>query len=146
MRELGDAYAELFEVVRRNIEEPYNDENIARIFDRAADQVCVKCKFKNRCWNAEYVDTLSAMNDASCAMQEHGSLENTDFPGFFREKCVSLMPFVAAVNGELRAMAYRRQLIFSPWYNSGAVPLVQYFCRRALCIRKYCPQTSHSFG
>ena len=110
VRELGDAYAELFEVVRRNIEEPYNDENIARIFDRAADQVCVKCKFKNRCWNAEYVDTLSAMNDASCAMQEHGSLENTDFPGFFREKCVSLMPFVAAVNGELRAMAYRRQL------------------------------------
>ena len=109
VRELGDAYAELFEVVRRNIEEPYNDENIARIFDRAADQVCVKCKFKNRCWNAEYVDTLSAMNDASCAMQEHGSLENTDFPGFFREKCVSLMPFVAAVNGELRAMAYRRQ-------------------------------------
>lgn len=110
VRELGDAYAELFEVVRRNIEEPYNDENIARIFDRAADQVCVKCKFKNRCWNADYVDTLSAMNDASRAMQEHGSLENTDFPGFFREKCVSLMPFVAAVNGELRAMAYRRQL------------------------------------
>ena len=46
VRELGDAYAELFEVVRRNIEEPYNDENIARIFDRAADQVCVKCSSK----------------------------------------------------------------------------------------------------
>ena len=110
VRELSDAYAELFEVVRRNISEPYNDENIARIFDRAADQVCVKCKFKNRCWNADYVDTLSAMNDASQAMQQHGSLEHTDFPGFFREKCISLMAFVAAVNAELRAVAYRRQL------------------------------------
>ena len=70
----------------------------------------MKCKYKNRCWNADYVDTLSAMNDASKAMREHGSLSVEDIPGFFREKCVSLPAFVTAVNGELRAMAYRRQL------------------------------------
>ncbi len=110
VKNLSDAYGELYEAVKKSLEEPCNDENIATVFDRAADQVCVKCKYKNRCWNADYVDTLSAMNDASKAMREHGSLSVEDIPGFFREKCVSLPAFVTAVNGELRAMAYRRQL------------------------------------
>ena len=110
VKNLSDAYGELYETVKKSLEEPFNDENIATVFDRAADQVCVKCKYKNRCWNADYVDTLSAMNDASKAMREHGSLSVEDIPGFFREKCVNLPAFVTAVNGELRAMAYRRQL------------------------------------
>ena len=110
LRRMGEAYGELFETVRQNVAEPRNDENIARIFDRAADEVCVKCRFKNRCWNAEYVDTLSALNDATHAMVEHGSLTVEDVPDFFRDKCVGLPAFVAAVNGELRALSYRRQL------------------------------------
>lgn len=110
LRRLGEAYGELFETVRKNVAEPINDENIARIFDRAADEVCVSCRFKNRCWNAEYVDTLSALNDATRAMIEHGSLAVEDIPDFFREKCVGLPAFVTAVNGELRGMSYRRQL------------------------------------
>ena len=110
LRRLSDAYGALFETVRQNAAEPDNDENVARIFDRAADEVCVSCRFKNRCWNAEYVDTLSALNDATQAMIEHGSLTAEDIPGFFREKCVGLGAFVAAVNGELRGLAYRRQM------------------------------------
>lgn len=110
VRELSEAYAALFEIVRRNVEEPYNDENIARIFDRAADAVCVRCKEKNRCWNAEYMDTLSAMNDATQAMTENGMLTAEDLPGHFRERCIALPAFVAAVNGELRGLSYRRQL------------------------------------
>lgn len=110
VKNLSEAYGELYETVKKSLEEPYNDENIARVFDRAADQVCVQCRHKNRCWNAEYVDTLSAMNNATQAMQEHGSLSVEDLPGFFREKCTGLPAFVTAVNGELRAMSYRRQL------------------------------------
>ena len=110
VRNLSQAYGELFDTVSRNVTEPYNDENIARIFDRAADEVCVKCRFKNRCWNEEYIDTLSVMNDATKAMVEHGSLRMEDLPGFFREKCSQLPAFIAAVNGELRGLSYRRQL------------------------------------
>lgn len=107
---LSQAYSGLYEILRKNIEEPYNDENIARVFDRAADEVCVNCKNKNLCWNAQYVDTLSAMNDASRAMTKNGSLHAADLPDFFRERCIGLPAFVAAVNGELRGLAYRRQL------------------------------------
>ncbi len=110
LQRLSEAYGELFETVRSSVAEPYNDENIARIFDRAADEVCIACRFKNRCWNAEYVDTLSALNDATRAMIEHGSLTAEDIPPFFREKCVGLPAFVAAVNGELRGLSYRRQM------------------------------------
>ncbi|MGI5977023.1 MAG: SpoIIE family protein phosphatase [Candidatus Limivicinus sp.] len=110
VKNLSEAYGELYETVRKNVEEPYNDENIAKVFDRAADEICVHCKFKNRCWNSEYMDTLSAMNDATHAMIEHGSLTTNDLPGFFRERCTSLPAFVTAVNGELRGLAYRRQL------------------------------------
>ena len=110
LRRLGEAYGELYETVHKNVSEPVNDENVARIFDRAADAVCIDCKYKNRCWNAEYVDTLSALNDATRAMLEHGSLELTDIPEHFRAKCPGMTAFVAAVNGELRGLSYRQQL------------------------------------
>ena len=107
---LSCAYSQLFETVRRSMDEPYNDENIAKLYDRAADQVCAKCRHKNRCWNADYIDTLSAMNDATHALVEHGALTDGDLPEFFREKCDHLPEFVAAVNSEQRALSYRRQL------------------------------------
>lgn len=110
VKNLSEAYGTLYETVRRNVEEPFNSENIAKVFDRAADRVCIRCKDKNRCWNSQYMDTLSAMNDATAAMNEKGALDAGDLPGFFRESCGSLKEFVDAVNGELRSFTYRRQL------------------------------------
>ena len=110
VRALGEVYGELYETVRGSLAEPRNDENVARVFDRAADRVCAVCKDKNRCWNVEYMDTLSAMNDATQAMQRHGTLSAEDLPGHFRDRCLDLAGFVTAVNGELRSLAYRRQL------------------------------------
>ena len=110
IRGLGEAYADLVQVVQEGLEEPYNEENVSRVFDRATDAVCAACRHKNRCWNAEYMDTLSAMNDATAAMKERGSLNREDLPEHFRERCTGLDAFVAAVNGELRALNYRREL------------------------------------
>ena len=110
IRGLGEAYADLVQVVQEGLEEPYNEENVSRVFDRATDAVCAACQHKNRCWNAEYMDTLSAMNDATAAMKERGSLNREDLPAHFRERCTGLDAFVAAVNGELRALNYRREL------------------------------------
>ena len=110
VRRMSEAYGELVQVVQEGLQEPYSEENVARVFDRAADAVCVACRNKNRCWNAEYVDTLSAMNDATQAMKAKGSLQREDLPAHFRERCQGLDAFVAAVNGELRALNYRREL------------------------------------
>lgn len=106
---LSDAYGSLYDIVRRNVEEQYNDADPAKVFDRAADSVCLKCKEKNRCWNRDYIDTLSALNDATPKMLDRGTLEIGDIPRRFTEKCKTPEAFVTAVNAELRAAAYRRQ-------------------------------------
>ena len=106
---LSDAYGSLYDIVRRNVEEQYNDADPAKAFDRAADSVCLKCKEKNRCWNRDYIDTLSALNDATPKMLDRGTLEIGDIPRRFTEKCKTPEAFVTAVNAELRAAAYRRQ-------------------------------------
>ena len=106
---LSTAYSNLYEIVRRNVEEPHNDSDPAKVFDRAADTVCISCKEKNRCWNRDYLDTLSALNDATGAMLRRGTLQLEDIPRRFSEKCRTPEAFVTAVNGELRAAAYRRQ-------------------------------------
>lgn len=125
VRNLGEAYAALFDLVNKNMQQPDSDENVARVFDRAADEVCIRCAYKNRCWNTEYMDTLSAMNDATQAMSMHGTLTPNDLPGYFRERCERLPAFVAAVNGELRGISYRRELK-SHLYESRAVAWAQY--------------------
>ena len=107
---LSEAYRALYETVQDNLDAPTNDENLAKVFDRAADRVCVSCSWRNRCWNSEYMDTLSAMNDASQAMVKNGRLTQEDLPGFFRRQCSNLPSFVDAVNDELRRLSYRRQL------------------------------------
>lgn len=110
LRHLGEAYGELYGIVERSLTAPCNEGNIATVFDRAADSVCVGCVNKNRCWNAEYMDTLSALNDATRAMRKNGSLALEDIPLFFRSKCSDPSAFVTAVNAELRALNYRREL------------------------------------
>jgi len=106
---LSRAYSGMYEVVRRNVETEHNDADPAKLFDRAADSVCVGCRDKNRCWNRDYMDTLSAMNDAIAAINKSGRLRLGDIPAHFAEKCRSPEAFVAAVNAELRAVSYRRQ-------------------------------------
>lgn len=110
VRELSEAYSALYSTVQENVAEVCNDADIARIFDRAADEVCVSCRHKNRCWNENYTDTLSALNDASPAMREKGMMEESDLPQYFRDSCVSLHGFVTAVNSELRSMTYRTEM------------------------------------
>lgn len=110
---LSSAYSSLYEIVRRNVEEPHNDTDPAKVFDKAADTVCIGCKEKNRCWNRDYLDTLSALNDATEAMLRRGTLQLDDIPKRFTEKCRTPEAFVTAVNGELRAAAYRRQFAAS---------------------------------
>jgi stage II sporulation protein E len=104
---LSDAYGQLYETVKRTAGTDENDADVSKVFDRAADAVCVGCKSKERCWVKEYQTTLAAMNDATAAMTARGTLETEDLPEHFRRRCEKPEAFTAAVNGELRARACR---------------------------------------
>ena len=109
-RELADAFRELYETVRSSAESTSNDADVATIYDRAAESVCASCAKKGECWHTRYVDTLNMLNDATEAMRRRGRLESGDLPERFHEICKNHEGFVAAVNMELRALIYRRQL------------------------------------
>ncbi|MDR3277722.1 MAG: SpoIIE family protein phosphatase [Oscillospiraceae bacterium] len=104
------AFRELYDTVRSAAADTRETENIAVVFDRAADAACRKCARSHLCWQGEYQTTLDVLNNLTPAMQSGGRVELTDFPGFFAETCLHLESFIAAVNAELRAFLYRRQL------------------------------------
>ncbi len=93
-------YGSLYDIVRRNVEEQYNDADPAKVFDRAATVCALNVREKNRCWNRDYIDTLSALNDATPKMLDRGTLEIGDIPRRFTEKCKTPEAFVTAVNAD----------------------------------------------
>ncbi len=94
---------------RRNDNSARNDEDIAAVFDRAADRVCQKCAAKHICWERDYVTTVGALNDASAEIMKRGHAVKSDFPPYFSSRCMYFEPFVAAVNQAVSALMQRRQ-------------------------------------
>lgn len=86
-----------------------NDGDAARIFDRAADRVCVKCKQRERCWQREYQVTRTALTDALPPMLDRGAGALEDFPPHFSSRCIRFETFLVAANGELSALLQRRR-------------------------------------
>lgn len=100
------AYEEICEIVQRASENK-NDNDIAQVYDRAADIVCIKCVKKNDCWNKNFIETVDAFNMVSDEMRENGSLDIESLPKHFTEKCIKTEDLVSAINKELRELAYR---------------------------------------
>lgn len=106
---MSHALKDLYYTVDSSLSTQTNDEDISKVFDRAADLVCSKCKNKNECWNSRYMDTLAAFNDVTPAIKARGSVLKGDLPAHFTEKCLKADELVSAINGELRGQMYRRQ-------------------------------------
>ena len=109
LRRMGEALRDLYDTVDGAVGAPVNDGDISRVFDRASEIVCGKCKNKSECWHSDFMDTLSVFNDVTPCIEERGLLLGEDFPMHFREKCLRPDELVAAVNAELRAREYRRR-------------------------------------
>ena len=109
VRGIAEACMQLYETVRSTVADETNDSDVAGVFDRAADSVCAGCASKQACWNRDCLDTLTIMNDATRPMLSRGRLEREDLAPRFFERCRKADAFIAAVNGELRGLLYRRQ-------------------------------------
>lgn len=109
VEQLSGSFRQLYITASKTEEKINNDNDVATIFDRAADKCCRKCKKKGECWHVGYESTLDAMNKATAPMMERGLLKARDLPGYFLETCNDLDNFIFAVNEELKALLYRRQ-------------------------------------
>ncbi len=105
----ASAFEELEALLRAEPEEKHNDEDVMSVFDVAAEEVCRRCRERERCWGREYETTRSAMQAAWEKMWERGSAEAEDFPLWFRDHCADIRGFTAAVGGELKGLRRRRQ-------------------------------------
>lgn len=103
------AFRDLYETVRSVTGSGYNDNDVASVFDRAADSVCLSCSRTAQCWHLDYESTVDAMNNASGSMMERGALEASDLPDYFTQSCTNLPALTCAVNSELKGLLYRRQ-------------------------------------
>lgn len=109
IQKMSEAFKDLYSTVDRSLSKQCNDEDVSKIFDRASDIVCAKCKNKNRCWNTGYMDTLSVFNDLTPQIQAHGLITRADFPPHFMNSCLKSELLITAINGELRGQMYRRR-------------------------------------
>ncbi len=103
------AFEELGTMLRDEPEPKRSDEEIMTVFDVAAEEVCRRCRERERCWGREYETTRSAMQASWEKMWARGSAEAEDFPLWFRDRCLDLRGFTAAVGSELKDLRRRRQ-------------------------------------
>lgn len=109
LRKTATVFRDLYDSLSRSGSIPENDENIATVFDRAADQVCRACPLCGTCWDNDYVTTYNALNDVTQFLTGRGRILPSDFPSHFSARCVRLSDFIAAVNAEFTALLMRRQ-------------------------------------
>lgn len=107
---VAHAYQQLHDTASQAASAAENDADVAKVFDRAADRVCCRCKLQQECWTRRALDTLNIMNDVTRRIQARGRLLPEDFPPYFRDRCVHLHEYTEVVNGELRLRAYRQRM------------------------------------
>ncbi len=94
---MGEAFRDLYRTVDSRIGGGESGEDIPKVFDRASELVCAKCRRKNVCWNANYRNTLSVFNDTAAAIRSRGQLLLTDLPMHLTEACLQPEALVGAV-------------------------------------------------
>ncbi|MEG2000811.1 MAG: SpoIIE family protein phosphatase, partial [Evtepia sp.] len=110
MKATAHAFRELYETLRGSFSpERDNGENVAVIFERTADRICRRCPLRDACWQRDYVNTQTALNDATVSMMERGRAIVADFPMYFTSRCLNFTKFISSVNEEMTAFLARRQ-------------------------------------
>ena len=109
LRGTASIFRELYNSLSRSDAALQNTENIALVFDRAADRICRSCPKCGSCWEQNYVTTYTVLNDMTAAMTRRGRALTSDFPAYFSKECVRFQEFVAAINAEFSALLLRRQ-------------------------------------
>ena len=92
---MAEAFHTLYGNVKETLHpEDSNTENPAEIFTNTADKVCAKCVLRTGCWQKDYQDTRTALNDATGPILARGRALATDFTGPFPTRCVHFPEFL----------------------------------------------------
>lgn len=73
-------------------------QDIASLFDTAADRVCRSCTRVENCWNKNFNATYKTMFKFLEIMERKGCLNPEDVDPYFSERCLRLNPLIREVN------------------------------------------------
>ena len=104
------AFGELHSLLAETPVSGRNDEDVLSAFDAAAEQTCRGCRKREVCWGMDFESTRGALQTAWAAMEERGSASPEDFPLWFRDRCLNIRGYAAAVSRERRELLRRRQM------------------------------------
>ena len=71
---------------------------IRQITDSAFEKVCEGCRNRERCWGADYSDTLEAVRRVTSALHTKGTIAASDLPEKFVSECVRCEKIIDEVN------------------------------------------------
>lgn len=83
---------------------------ISGIYDYTAEQVCRMCVNNHLCWEQNAEATYHGLCQAAVPIMQRGTAVREDFPADFVQRCTHMEGFITAVNQELDASRYKRQL------------------------------------
>lgn len=77
---------------------PVDMSDVALLFDTAADRVCKNCTKVGYCWQKDFNATYKTMFKFLEIMERRGSLQLSDVPQHFNDKCVRILPLISEIN------------------------------------------------
>ena len=99
------AYRELHEAIKSKTSQSSrkNSQDIAKVFDRAAEKVCRTCALKGLCWERDCIYTFNVMNDLTPVLVERGKISTEDIPPHFESRCLRTEHLVESINSEMKS-------------------------------------------
>lgn len=74
------------------------DEDIACVYEEAAECTCKKCGMGMYCWGTVYNDTMNALDDLSDTLKKNGLITREDISKHLAARCRKLDEFIGSVN------------------------------------------------
>ncbi len=79
-------------------EEKTNTQEIAALFDTAAEHVCRSCSRMQDCWNRNFHDTYTAVFQLLEKLERKGKVESEDAAPYLADRCLRLPSLTREVN------------------------------------------------
>lgn len=101
----SSAFNELHEAIKGSIDHSIkkNGQDIAKVFDKAAEKVCRTCALKGLCWERDCIYTFNVMNDLTPMLMRKGRISSIDLPSHFESRCLRTEQLIEAINHEMKS-------------------------------------------
>ena len=83
--------------------------DIASVYHKSADTVCLHCGLKMFCWETQYDSTWQALQTVTPVLKKEGKIREDEMPQYFQNKCCKFSAFTAAVNQNYQSYISHKQ-------------------------------------